>query len=247
MRGFRHTFLIAVSGLVAAGVIALAVAALLPAGGDERTACRKAWADHLCTLYPGAVAGGESECRKSYLSACIAHCDAGCWFPYAWNRHSKNFEWFWGAFHSHSECMGGAKSALEGSDWYREPFGCAYTSTSLWRTILMNKLWGPKELVCIAKVPNELAYSPTFKLPTAKDEKEGTRCVSDLPYKATILARRAEAQDYRDCVALMWDRKHPAEATTHVTPFPGTCDDLSFEELSRADAEASRATQQPAR
>jgi hypothetical protein len=169
-------------------VIVTAVATTTAVWGDERAACREAWATHICTLYPDP----KGDCRQSVLSECIAHCDTGCWVGYAWNRDGNYVEWFWRAYDSHSECSGAAKSAMEGSGSYREPFGCGYTSTSLWRTILMNKLWGPNDLVCIAKVPNKLAYSPTFKIPSAQEEKEGTHCVYDLPYKATVLARRAE-------------------------------------------------------
>jgi hypothetical protein len=41
--------------------------------GMERTACREAWASHLCAKYPNAYPGGAVECRKSILSECIAH------------------------------------------------------------------------------------------------------------------------------------------------------------------------------
>jgi hypothetical protein len=85
-----------------------------------------------------------------------------------------------------------------------------------------------------------------------------------------------ETQAYRDCVALMWDRKHPAEVARQKdeaearrceavklrTGFDGCIDwsgtpedqqdattscstSLSLEELRRADAEASRATDRP--
>ncbi len=210
-------------------LIALAeLAVVTTVWGDERTACREAWASHLCTLYPNAYPKGESDCRKSILSECIAHCDTGCWVGYAWNKHSKNFEWFWSAYDSYSECTGAAKSEVEISDSYREPFGCAYTSTSLWRTFLWNKWWGPRELVCIAKIPNKLEYSPTFRLPTVKEEKEGSHCVVDLPYSATIRAQRAEAlakENTEDAVLGCHEPKEDKEwRREHGGPAPGDPD-----------------------
>jgi hypothetical protein len=168
-------------------VLVTAMATTTGVWSDEQTACRERWATRLCASDPN-----EEKCRNSVLSECIAHCDTGCWVGYAWNRYSKRFEWSFRAYESHSECLGAAKSTMEGADSYREPFGCGYVSTSLWRTILMNKLWGPKELVCIAKAPNDLVYALTFEILSAKEEKEGTLCIFDLPYKATVLARRVE-------------------------------------------------------
>jgi hypothetical protein len=81
-----------------------------------------------------------------------------------------------------------------------------------------------------------------------------------------------ETQAYRDCVATMWDRKHPAEVARRKEEAKArsceaaklrygsdicfdfekkeaeetSCSDsLSLEELRRADAEASRATHRP--
>jgi len=158
-------------------LLALAAGAGSPSASEdeERAACRAATA-------------------KKYgdwvLKECIAACDTGCWYGYASNRNSKKFEWFFIGYDTYSKCIGAAKSELDGSESYREPFGCAYTSTSLLRTFTMNKLWGPKELVCIAKAPNELSYSPTFELPTKKEEAQGTHCVIDLPHKAVKIAEK---------------------------------------------------------
>jgi hypothetical protein len=204
--------------VIVTGLVATTTTAIW---ADERAACREAWADHICTLYPGAYP--EGQCRQSVLSRCIAHCDTGCWVGYAWNRHGNYFEWFWQAYNSHSECLGAAKSAMEGSGSYREPFGCGYTSTSFWRALLMNKLWGPNELVCIAKVPNELAYIPTFKIPSAKEENEGTHCVYNLPYKATVLARRAEElakQNAEDAALGCRESEYQKAIRQHGNPIP---------------------------
>jgi hypothetical protein len=142
------------------------------AQSDERTACREAYVNNIC------LGSSLPTCREVFLKECIPDCDTGCWVGYAWNRHTKSFEWFFIAYDSYSECVGAAKGGVANSDSYREPFGCAYTWTSLWRTVLMNKLWGPRELFCIAKNSNELAYSPSFESPSDEyKEKYGSHCV----------------------------------------------------------------------
>jgi hypothetical protein len=131
-------------------------------------------------------------------------------------------------------------SAVEASKIYREPFGCGYTSTRLWRTVLMNKLWGPRQLVCIAKLTNELAYSATFAHRSAKDGERGMRCAFDLPYKAEVFAR---SPPRRDCLTVKWTEKRPEYPNPEnplFLPSDDSCDKLSGEELSLVEVEASR-------
>jgi hypothetical protein len=75
------------------------------------------------------------------------------WGGYAWNKKEERLEWvnFWT---SHTECVSQLQHLISddafNSQFYSKPIGCAYNGNSYWRVLILNALWGGKELGCIA-------------------------------------------------------------------------------------------------
>ena len=91
------------------------------------------------------------------------------WMGYAWNVEKKRTEWFFSAYETHRDCEESMMHSVEtapNNQWYSKPIGCGYNGNDYWRVVVMNALFGGKDLGCIARSLNGnssgMGYGPVL-------------------------------------------------------------------------------------
>ncbi|MCA1452072.1 hypothetical protein I6F35_02430 [Bradyrhizobium sp. BRP22] len=121
---------------------------------------------------------------SSFLGGCDLLNDTAAkpWMGYAWNMKQKRVEWFFNSFETHRDCEESMLHAIEtppNDQWYSKPIGCGYSGNDYWRVLIMNALFGGKDLGCIARSmngsANGMGYGPV--LDRTNKRGEGWYCV----------------------------------------------------------------------
>ena len=76
------------------------------------------------------------------------------WMGYAWNAKEKRIEWFFSQFETYRDCQESMQNSIEtppNNQWYSNPIGCGYSGNDYYRVVVMNAIFGGKELGCIAR------------------------------------------------------------------------------------------------